>query len=554
MLTTLTIQNFVIIDSLNLSFNSGMTALTGETGAGKSILLDALGIILGHRSDVALIRKGCDQAFLAAEFTLPAHHPALTLLNEQGIPGQDNLVIRRTLSRNGKSRALINDQPVTINFLRSLGDLLVEVHGQFDRLMDVASHRRILDDYLDQAALKEQVAHTYHQWQNAVTEQRQATDRLDHLKRHEDFMRYQLKEIESLSPEEGEEERLLESRQSLVGISKLFESVGTAQASLEQAQVLSALQTAHRILQKHPVGDNSHIDQASVALEKALSEATEAMAQLEEILGQVEDQPQQLQRIDDRLHALRAIARKHNVTTTDLPQFYVQLRQDLEDLDHAESRVIQLARQTEQLKQLFVQSATALSEARKQKAADLSAAVMVELPELKLPNAQFTIQVSLLDESAWSEAGLDRVNFLVAMNKGQDWHPLEKAASGGELARLMLALKAILATRSTAQTIVFDEIDIGVGGAVAAAIGQRLSRLAQHLQVLAITHSPQVAATADEHFQVIKEDQGSQVLTNVVQLPLTRRHEEIARMLSGEVITDEARAAARSLLARFARA
>ncbi|MBW8309899.1 MAG: DNA repair protein RecN [Candidatus Paracaedibacteraceae bacterium] len=551
MLNTLTIQNFVIIDSLNLSFAKGMTALTGETGAGKSILLDALGIILGHRSDVALIRKGCDQAFLAAEFSLSIHHPALALLQEQGIPTSETLVIRRSLANNGKNRILVNDQPVTVTFLRSLGELLVEVHGQFDRLMDVSSHRRILDEYMDQPSLKHSARLAYRTWQEAVTAQTQAEERLDHLKRHEDFLRYQLKEIEALSPEEGEEEQLLEKRQSLLGISKLFESVGSAHGSLEQAQVLSALQTAHRSLQKHPGGENDHIDQATTALEKALSEATEAMAQLEEILGQVDDQPQQLQRIDDRLHALRAIARKHNVTTTDLPQFYGQLKQDLDDLDQAETRAAELARQADRCKQEFLKQAHILSKARNDKALELSAAVMSELPELKLPNAKFTISLTPLEETAWSEQGIDKVNFLVAMNKGQDWQPSEKAASGGELARLMLALKAILATRSTVNTIIFDEIDIGVGGAVAAALGQRLSRLAQHLQVLTITHSPQVAATADAHFQVSKEDQGSQVLTNVIQLPLARRHEEIARMLSGEVITDEARAAARSLLARF---
>jgi DNA repair protein RecN (Recombination protein N) len=551
MLTLLTIRNFIIIDSLDLTFGAGMTALTGETGAGKSILLDALGILLGHRSDISLIRKGCDQAFLAAEFTLPPSHPAMDQVRDQGIPLQETLVIRRTLTSNGKSRAFVNDQPVTVTFLKSLGDLLVEVHGQFDRFMEAASHRSILDEYLDHLTLKELVQQAYKAWQAAEKEGRQAAERLDHLKRHEDFLRYQLKEIEALAPEEGEEDRLLEARQSLIGISKLVESVSLAHASLAQADVVSALQLAHRALQKHPKATNIHVDSACSALEKALSEATEAVAQLDEILGQVDDQPQQLHQIDDRLHALRAMARKHAVTTTDLPQFYRQLKQDLEDLDQAEARVAELSRQRASLRQAYVTQAKKLSEVRVQKATELRAAVEVELPDLKLPNAQFSIAVSELDEAFWSDQGIDKVQFLVAMNKGQDWHPLEKAASGGELARLILVLKAILATRSTVGTLVFDEIDVGVGGAVAAALGQRLSRLAQHRQVLAITHSPQVAATADAHFQVTKEDYDTQVLTNVVQLSLKRRYEEIARMLSGEVITDEARAAAKSLLARF---
>ncbi len=551
MLTALRIQNFVIIDSLELSFNSGMAALTGETGAGKSILLDALGIILGHRSDAGLIRKNFDQALLSAEFTLPANHSAMALLIEQGIPVQETILIRRTLTANGKGKCLVNDQPVTVSFLKTLGENLVEIHGQFDRLMDVSSHRRILDDYVDQPELKDNVKQTYRQWQEAMHNQHHAQERLDHLRRHEDFLRYQLKEIETLAPEHGEEDLLLAQRQGLVGIAKIFESVDIAHSALRQGDTLSVLQTAHRALQRFTTGEHAPIDQAVTALEKAVSETTEALAQLEEIIDQVDDQPQQLQRIDDRLHTLRVIAKKHNVTTTDLPQFYEQLKQDLDDLDQAEVRAVELARVTERTKQAYGIQAAQLTQIRAHKAQELSNAVMAELPDLKLPNARFMIQVSPLDEPNWSEHGVDKINFLVAMNKGQDWQPLEKAASGGELARLMLALKAILATGSTIQTIVFDEIDIGVGGAVAAAIGQRLAKLAAYIQVLTITHSPQVAATADEHFQVSKEDQGSQVLTNVVQLPLTRRHEEIARMLSGEVITDEARAAARSLLARF---
>lgn len=551
MLTTLKIQNFVIIDSLELSFKSGMAALTGETGAGKSILLDALGIIMGHRSDISLIRKGFDQALLSAEFSVPHDHPAQVLLINQGIPTQDTILVRRTLTSSGKGKCLVNDQPVTVTFLKILGENLVEIHGQFDRLMDASSHRRILDDYVDQPEIKDHVKQNYRHWQEARTHQGQAEERLDHLRRHEDFLRYQLKEIEALSPEAGEEETLIAQRQDLVGIAKVFESVGIAHGALSQADALSALQTAHRTLQRFTAGENDHIDQAVQALEKAVSETTEALAQLDEIIDQVDDQPQQLQRIDDRLHALRAIAKKHNVTTTDLPQFYQQLKQDLDDLDQAEARAVELARATDAAKKSFTTVSAELTHLRVQKANELSQAVMAELPDLKLPNARFMIQVSPLDESNWSDQGVDKIAFLVAMNKGQDWQALEKAASGGELARLMLALKAILATGSTIQTIIFDEIDIGVGGAVAAAIGHRLAKLAEHIQVLTITHSPQVAATADEHFQVSKEDQGSQVLTNVVQLPLTRRHEEIARMLSGEVITDEARAAARSLLARF---
>lgn len=557
MLTSLTIRDFVIIKSLELNFESGLSALTGETGAGKSILLDALGIVLGRRGEAGLIRKGAESACVIAEMVLPKTHVIFELLDAQSIPylSHDDvnvcLVIRRLISPQGRSRAYVNDQLVSIGFLREIADYLVEIHGQFDRLMEVSTHRHLLDAYSCQSDLLSIVKTLYHDWKEAGAAAVVAEERIDHLRRHEDFLKYQLKELSTLNLKDGEEEELLKQREGLSVFAKLFDAVSQAYGVLDQSQIVTVLQHAHRSLQKIPEQTSAPIDLAVAALAKGLSEVTEAVAQLEELHAHMEDQPQQLQRIDDRLHQLRGIARKHNTTIGELPAFYQQLRQDLDDLEQAEQRVLQLKREEEKKRDAYYLEGKKLHDIRCERAKALDQAVMIELPDLKLPNARFVTEVTELKQENWHEAGLDRVNFLVAMNRGQNLCPLEKAASGGELARLMLSLKAILATVSCVDTIVFDEIDIGVGGAVAAAIGHRLAKLAKHVQVLVITHSPQVAATADHHFQVSKQDQGEEVFTNVIMLPLDHRHEEIARLLSGEEITNEARAAARSLLARY---
>lgn len=552
MLVALSICDFVIIDRLDLSFASGLTALTGETGAGKSILLDALGIAIGMRSEASLIRKGADQAIISAEFMVPLDHPATKLLQEQAIPVDNGpILIRRVIQGQGRSKAFVNDQAVSVGLLRQLGDLLLEIHGQFDRLLDAASHRRFLDAYLAKPPLIQTVQQHYHLWQQAENEAKLAAERLDHLRRHEDFLRYQLKELQSLRLQEGEEETLLAKRAGLADFAKLFDVMRQAGQAMGGGEVLNQLQMAFKALQKFPAQQNPCVDAAVSSLTRAISEVTEAMAQLEELQGQIEDQPQQLQTIDDRLHALRTVARKHNKLVGDLPNFYESLLQDINSLDKAEDHLQQLHLQVAKVKQQFYGVAQELMTARRQAAVALDQAIMVELPELKLPQARFVTQITELQESSWHEQGIDRVGFYVAMNKGQDLHPLEKAASGGEVARLMLSLKATLAKASPVATIIFDEIDIGVGGAVAAAIGQRLAKLAQHRQVLAITHSPQVAAAADQHYQVLKQEVSEQVRTKVVPLPLANRYEEIARMLSAEQVTEEARAAAKSLLARY---
>lgn len=551
MLLSLSIRDFVIIQSLDLTFENGLSALTGETGAGKSILLDALGIVLGRRGESGLIRKGSEQAIVTAEFSLASTSEVQEKLKEQGIEFKGTILIKRLIYANGRSKAFINEHPVSVSFLKQLADSLVEIHGQFDRLMDVSSHRSLLDAYVQNPQLLQHVKFLFHEWKNAESKVYEAEERLDHLKRHEDFLRYQLKELESLNLTEGEEEELLAKREGLSGFAKLFDAVSQAYSALENAQVQNALDTARRALQKIPEGSSQIIDLSVKALNQGFSEVTEALAQLEDLHQQIDDQPQQLQIIDDRLHLLRGISRKHNITIADLPSFYDNLKHDLEDLELAENKVEHLRIQSTKAMNAYLVEAKKLHDSRCQKAVILDNTLMKELPELKLPNAQFKTEITELSQDNWHEAGIDRINFLVAMNKGQSLCPIEKAASGGELARLMLSLKSILATVSNIDTILFDEIDIGVGGAVAAAIGHRLVDLSKHVQVLVITHSPQVAATADHQYQVSKQDHGAEVLTNVIELPLPKRHEELARMLSGEEVTDEARAAAKKLLARY---
>lgn len=551
MLIALAIQNFVIIENLEIQLEAGFSVLTGETGAGKSILLDALGIALGRRGEAGLIRKGADQAVVAAEFRLSHTHKAWKILEEQGIPSDGGILIRRILTSNGRSRAFINDQPVSLALLRQLGDLLLEIHGQFDRLLDVSQHRTLLDAFIRQPDLIRETGKNFEKWHLLKQAYGKERDHLEHLKRHEDFLKFQLQEFKNLNLLPDEEEQLLKERQQLAHLGRLWEVVQQALQAIQGTSSVEALQVALKTLQRAQGVDNIHVTAATQSFEKAVSELTEAVSQLEEIQEKIQGQPERLQRIDDRLHALRSAARKHNITVDQLLAYFERLQQDLANLSDAEERLQDLAWQADQAKQAYYQQAKSLYHERIKGAERLDAQVMMELPELYLPNARFMTAVKELPEDQWHEYGVDRINFLVAMNKGQDLCPLEKAASGGELARLMLALKAVLAVESSVSTIIFDEIDVGVGGAVAAAIGDRLSRMAHHVQVLSITHSPQVAATADHHFHVTKQDLASHMLTQVTLLPLERRSEEIARMLAGAEVTNEARAAAHTLLKRY---
>jgi DNA repair protein RecN (Recombination protein N) len=552
MLISLAIYDFVIIERLEMSFARGFSVLTGETGAGKSILLDALGIALGRRGEAGLIRKGADQAIIAVEFQPESHHPVWTILADQGINHDGTLLIRRILSTTGRHRSFVNDQMVSSNLLRQLGDHLVEIHAQHDRLLDTAKHRELLDEFVNDRQHLMDVAQLFKEWryqQQALDAER---ERFRQLQRDEEFHRLQLQDLEKLNLRDGEEAELLAERQQLAHLGKLWDVMLQTEQQLQGNSLLETVHSALKILHRSQIQDNPALVAATQALEKAASELTEAQSQLEDIQLQFQGQPQRLQQIDDRLHLLRSTARKYQLTIDQLPEFYQRLHRDLANLAASEQRLDDMAFSVDQAKQAYIHQAQALFLKRQQAAAQLDTMVMAELPDLHLPNAQFKTAVIELPEEHWHEKGIDRINFLVAMNRGQDLCSLEKAASGGELARLMLSLKAVLTSHSMLPTIVFDEIDIGVGGAVAAAIGQRLRRLADHVQVLSITHSPQVAAAGAHHFHVTKQDLGYRVGTEVILLPFEQRSEEIARMLSGAEVTHEARAVAQTLLKKYA--
>jgi DNA repair protein RecN (Recombination protein N) len=548
-LLSLTIKDLVLIDTLHLTFEQGLSVLTGETGAGKSILLDALGLALGMRGDISLIRQGAEQAIVCAEFSIEGNAQIATLLDDHGMEATDTLFFRRIVSRGGRSRAFINDQMISIGLLRLFGDALLEIHGQFDRLLDPASYRLLLDEFAQNQEIREMVRHAYRTWQQSYHHWEQEQKNLAHLIHNEDFIRHQLAELKKLNPAAGEEEALLSERANVAHIAKLSEAIRDAARHLQEPSVEAVLYSAMKSLQR--IQSNEKAAAALAALERACGEVIEANAQIQDIADQLANSSHRLQEIDDRLYALRAAARKHGVPVDGLASLQETLTHQLDSLEHAADLAAQYEQQMKTDRATYLQAATQLRAHRIESAQILEQAVMRELPALKLPQARFIASITELPETQWSESGLDHIDFMVAMNKGQDVSSLSRSASGGELARLMLALKVGLASRSAIPTLIFDEIDIGVGGAVATAIGERLAALANQIQVLAITHSPQLAACAHAHFLVFKEDQGAVMRTSVEALSAEKRQDEVARMLSGAEVTQEARAAALRLLTRI---
>lgn len=549
MLTGLTIRDVVLVDRLELSPLPGLGVLTGETGAGKSILLDALGLALGARADAALVRAGASQAVVAAEFTPPARHPAWGLLDEQGIAHEGTIVLRRVLGADGRSRAFVNDQPVGVALLKQIGDTLVEIQGQFEQrgLLDAASHRALLDAFGGHAAELAAVGEAWRRWQVAAAARREAEDELARARAEEDWLRHTVEELSALDPQEGEEEALAEQRALLAGREKLLEAASAAAGDIAAAE--RALAGAARQLERAEARSPGLLGKALAAAERALVEAREAAAQIEAANRAIDLDPRALEKVEERLYALRGLARKHNVPVDGLKPLAQRLAERLAALDSGGVELARLAREEAAARQAYLAAAEELSARRLAAAAALDAAVARELPPLKLEKARFRTDVATLDESEWGEAGRERVRFEVATNPGAAPGPLHKIASGGELARFLLALKVVLAKDQRLPTLVFDEVDSGIGGAVASAVGDRLARLARKVQVLAVTHSPQVAAKAAWHWRVAKETRGGTTVARVEVLDPDARQEEIARMLAGTKVTAAARAAAASLMA-----
>lgn len=552
MLVELRLENYAVIDNAAVEFAPGLNLLTGETGAGKSILIDALGLALGARAESGVVRRGAAQASIAASFDLAKNHPAHAILVEQGLDDEDVLTLRRAIGADGRGRAFVNDQPASVGLLRRLGETLVEIQGQMDQhgLLDMATHRGSLDAF---AGLEKQgaaVRAAWQAWRTAEQARADAEASAAAARRDEEFLRHAMKELKTLAPKADDEETLAAERQMLRAGTALGEAVTQALGELEQGKgAVSALSTAHRLIERNVDKAAGRLDAPLAALERALSEATEAQAQLEAARDALEFDPARLEKIEERLFALRALARKHNVTVADLAPLAEQMEAQLAALDDGEAGLKKLAAAAKAARADFVTAAEAQAAARRKGAARLDKAVTSELAPLKLEKAKFVTEVAALPEADWSENGTDRVQFTVATNPGTPPAPIARIASGGELSRFLLALKVCLAKMGDAATIVFDEVDSGIGGATAAAVGERLKRLAKDVQVLVVTHSPQVAAIADRHWLIRKTTTKTAASTDVLALDSKGRREEIARMLSGAEVTAEARAAADRLLA-----
>ena len=552
MLARLSIRDIILIDRLDIDFGSGLAALTGETGAGKSILLDAFALALGARGEAALVRHGAEQGQVIAAFEVAKGHPARRVLaaNDLVADADDELIVRRVQFADGRTRAFVNDQPVSVQVLRALGAALVEIHGQHDEraFVEAATHRALVDAFgglEDDAAEVSRLWHEHRARKAAVEAHRADVER---AQREAEWLRHAVDELRRLAPETGEETALAERRAAMMQAEKVAEDLHATHEAINGPQSpVPPLATAVRRLERRAVQAPALIGPIVKALDAALSALDEARTHLEQALGVAQYDPQELERIEERLFALRAAGRKYNVPIDELAALTRRYEDDLALIDAGAERLKALEQEAQAAATRYREAAQALSAARARAAQALDKAVNAELKPLKLERAQFSTQIEAEGEGP---EGLDRIEFWVRTNPGTRPGPLMKVASGGELARFLLALKVVLADRGSAPTLIFDEVDTGVGGAIADAIGVRLARLASGVQVIAVTHAPQVAARADRHYLITKDAlaKGKRVATRVVELKAERRREEIARMLAGAEITAEARAAAERLI------
>lgn len=555
MLVTLAIRDIVLIDRLDLEFADGMSVLTGETGAGKSILLDALSLALGGRGDAGLVRNGQPQGQVTAAFDVPMTHPVRKLLADNDLESDGDVILRRVQAEDGRSRAFINDSPVSVALLRQAGGLLVEIHGQNESraYTDPAEHRRLLDMFAGAEGLAGDVADAYRALRAAERELKVQEERIAAARREADFLRSASAELATLAPQAGEEDELAEIRQSMMQVEKIATDLGEAFETLNgNGSPISEIAALWRRLERKAEQAPGVLGAPVGHLAEALDRLEDARAGLETALRESEFDPQALERTEERLFALRAASRKYQVLVDELPGLRTRYEADLAALDAGEEALSGLAEAVRAAVSRYDRAAADLSARRHEAARALEEAVALELPDLRLERARFIVNLESDPENR-SREGIDQAEFWVQTNPGTRPGPMMKVASGGELSRFLLSLKVSLADKGSAPTLVFDEIDTGVGGAVAEAIGARLARLARRVQVLTVTHAPQVAARAAGHFLIMKEDAREdggeeRVATRVRRIDVDHRREEIARMLAGATITDEARAAADRLL------
>jgi DNA repair protein RecN (Recombination protein N) len=552
MLAQLSIRDIVLIDRLDLQLGPGLVVLTGETGAGKSILLDAFSLALGGRGDGSLVREGQTQGQVTAAFDLPLDHPAILAAQKHDIVIDGDLILRRVQMSDGRTRAFVNDQPVSVQALREIGSQLVEIHGQHDdrALVDPAMHRALIDAFGGLHKELSAVREAHAKWRDAKSALVAEEERIARARQEADYLRHAHDELSKLSPQPQEEDMLAARRTTMQQAEKVTVELREAYDALAgDHSPIGDFSSVQRRLERRAAQAPALIEPSVKAIATALDALELAAQTIEAALREAEFDPRELERVEERLFALRGAGRKYSVPVSELPALAERFAGDLASLDAGEALLVKLAKETAACEKAFHAAAATLSAARKKAAAQLDKTVNGELAPLKLERAKFSTEIAS-DADAATADGIDRVEFWVQTNPGTRPGPLMKVASGGELARFMLALKVALADRGSAPTLVFDEIDTGVGGAVADAIGQRLARLAARVQVLAVTHAPQVAARASDHFQIAKgeADRGKRVATRITQLLDEARREEIARMLSGATITEEARAAANRLL------
>ena len=555
MLSALSIRNVVLIEKLDLDFQKGLCVFTGETGAGKSILLDSLSLVLGARADSSLVRHGCDGLSVTASFSVSLAHPVLKVLLEQGLitDSEEDIILKRTVSKEGKSKAFINDQPVSVSLLKNIGDSLVEIHGQFasHHLLNPAVHLDVLDAY---GHLTETVANcrrAYRMWQYKKSLRDDAEQRLMQAKQEETFLKDSIEDLRSLNPIEGEEEELTQKRAVLMNAEKIIAGLNTVYQLISDDSQGAMRQIGQALWQLDKInalsdGEFNDIFTLAEQSELALADATACLERAMQNWGDVSQLPQ----IDDRLFALKDMARKHHVSVADLNGLLADFEQKLATLENGHNEIASLQKDEENARLTYIECAQKLSAERLKTAKNLDKAVAGELPALKLSKASFLTQIQEVPSHEWNEHGIDKVVFMVSTNTGVPFAPIHKVASGGELSRFMLALKVNLAASERLSTLVFDEVDTGIGGATAAAVGERLAKLADECQVLVVTHSPQVAAFGAYHYVVGKSEQNKTVITHVKCIENDDRLMEIARMLSGAEITESGKQMAQELLAK----
>ncbi|PRD45184.1 DNA repair protein RecN [Phyllobacterium phragmitis] len=553
MLSQLSIRDIVLIERLDIEFRDGLSVLTGETGAGKSILLDALSLALGARGDASLVRHGADQGQVTAVFDIPGNHPARLLLRENDIDEDGDVILRRVQTADGRTRVFINDQAASVALLREVGRRLVEIHGQHDdrALIDTDIHRTLLDAFGGLEPTVSLVRSRYRVWRDAEQALSRHRAKVEAAAREADYLRASVDELSKLDPQPDEEETLAERRATMMKSEKIAADVNEANEILSgSTSPVPSLASLVRRLERKAGEAPQLLEPVIKAIDEALDALGEAQSGIEAAMRAIDFDPRVLEQVEERLFALRAAGRKFSVPVDDLAALRDRMDTDLTDLDAGAERLAILEKEAVAARAAYGEAAARLSASRRETAEHLKAAVMAELPALKLERAEFIVEMKS-DAEARGAEGIDTVEYWVRTNPGTRAGPMMKVASGGELSRFLLALKVALADRGSAPTLVFDEIDTGVGGAVADAIGQRLHRLSGNVQVLSVTHAPQVAARAMTHLLISKGPTGEasdMIFTRVAHMDHEARTEEIARMLAGASVTDEARAAAARLL------